>query len=221
MLIREWSAVNLCLFLVLLWLLLSAAYHLTLDLDEAMDDWEIFSNPSPTTLSEIIRFLGSVAFACAGATYLYRVLMLYFKSIRATNAEGICEEMRRVSCDSEMTPRTLIRKRRRRNPRKYYALCFLWTCLMMTPTIVIDFVLDSKERDLKLLSQAIIGVPTIFFEAWLLRKTNGQYYGIHMEYQMMLLAVILYFAIYTLVSYTNVKDTYYEYLIDFIAKWIL
>lgn len=218
MLIRQWSAVILCPFSVLVWLLLSATYQLTMDLEWAEADWESFSNPSPTTFSEIINLLGFVAFASGLATYLYRVLMFYFKSIRSRNAEGICEEMRRISCDKEMIARSLIQ---RRNPRKYVALCFLWTCLMMTPTIVIDFVLDSNQRDLKLLSQAIIGIPTIIFEAWILRKTESQHFGILMEYQMMLMAFMLYFAIYILVSYTNFHDTYYEYLIDFIAKWIL
>jgi len=51
---------------------------------------------------------------------------------------------------------------------------------------------------------------------------NCKHFGILLEYQMILYAIICYFSIYLVVSYIPaVSDTYYEYLIDFIAKWVL
>merc|ERR1719193_382768 len=58
MLIRQWSAVIMCPFTFHLWLLLSATYQLTMDLEQAEVDWEDFSNPSSISFNEIINLLG-------------------------------------------------------------------------------------------------------------------------------------------------------------------
>merc|ERR1719334_3095358 len=91
----------------------------------------------------------------------------------------------------------------------------------MIPTITFDFILNSDQRELKIYSMSIIGLPTFILEGWMLRKVNNEY-GVINEYKMMLLLIIFYYGGLGLTScIPTIDDTYYQYIIDFLSKWIL
>merc|ERR1719233_1429132 len=126
---RESKAVVLCPFFVHIWLLFSTMYQLTLNLEEAEEDWFNFVNHRPSSVPESFSLLSFTSFAFCGAAYLYRVLMFYFRTIRSKEAEGFGEKMLRIAEDPDPLKTGAILEKRR-NPRNIVFVCFLWTLVM-------------------------------------------------------------------------------------------
>lgn len=216
--IREPTAVISCLFVVWLSIILEAIWHLSLDLDDAREDWKKFWKKKPPMYSSLFRALSFAGYVFVSAIYLFRIYMFWYRSACSKSSQSAViiasNQTRRA------TPSFYMRKRKILGDRKKVtAACFIWAVSAITPWMVIDLTHKNNEKSLfwNLLSAAMIIPVFVIMIALLLNVKNK--FGIIDEFKVALVATICIIGVKLFLLLA--EESYYRILIDFQSRVVI